>query len=97
MGETLSSGTGACGAAVAAFLGGAPSPITVRLDGGQLGVEITEQLDVTLTGEAERVYRGELDDSLLDLDHRALSPPASLHGEIACGSPASPNRKEPWP
>ena len=34
VGETLSSGTGASGAAVAAFLGGAPSPITVSLDGG---------------------------------------------------------------
>ena len=41
VGETLSSGTGASGAAVAAFLGGAPSPITVELDGGELLVEIT--------------------------------------------------------
>jgi diaminopimelate epimerase len=65
VGETLSSGTGASAAAVAAFLGGAQSPITVRLDGGQLGVEISDELDVTLTGEAERVYRGELDDGFL--------------------------------
>ena len=36
VGETLSSGTGASGAAVAAFLAGAPSPITVTLDGGEL-------------------------------------------------------------
>ena len=36
VGETLSSGTGASGAAVAAFLEGAPSPITVQLDGGEL-------------------------------------------------------------
>ncbi|HZE04221.1 MAG TPA: diaminopimelate epimerase, partial [Solirubrobacteraceae bacterium] len=34
VGETLSSGTGASGAAVAAFLRGAPSPLTVELDGG---------------------------------------------------------------
>jgi diaminopimelate epimerase len=60
VGETLSSGTGASGAAVAAFLAGAPSPIAVRLDGGELTVEITEELDVTLTGTAEPVYRGEL-------------------------------------
>jgi len=60
VGETLSSGTGASGAAVAAFLAGAPSPIAVRLDGGELAVEITEELDVTLTGTAEPVYRGEL-------------------------------------
>ena len=33
-GETLASGTGACGAAVAAHLGGATSPIRVRMDGG---------------------------------------------------------------
>ena len=65
VGETLSSGTGASGAAVAAFLGGAQSPVTVRLDGGELVVEITDELDVTLTGSAERVYRGELSDELV--------------------------------
>ena len=36
VGETLSSGTGASGAAVAALLRGAASPITVALDGGEL-------------------------------------------------------------
>ena len=65
VGETLSSGTGACGAAVAAFLDGAPSPLTVQLDGGELNVEISEDLDVTLTGTAEPVYRGELSDELV--------------------------------
>ena len=43
VGETLSSGTGASGAAVAAFLGGAPSPITVELDGGELMVEVSDR------------------------------------------------------
>ena len=66
VGETLSSGTGASGAAVAAFLGGAPSPITVELDGGELTVEITAELDVTLIGSASRVYRGKLDPALVD-------------------------------
>jgi diaminopimelate epimerase len=61
VGETLSSGTGASGAAVAAFTGGAASPITVKLDGGELVVEVTDQLDVTLIGTASRVYSGELD------------------------------------
>ncbi|HEY8001153.1 MAG TPA: diaminopimelate epimerase [Solirubrobacterales bacterium] len=61
VGETLSSGTGAAGAAVAAFLRGAPSPITVKLDGGELTVEVSEGLDVTLIGAASRVYAGELD------------------------------------
>ena len=60
VGETLSSGTGASGAAVAAFLDGAPSPITVELDGGELLVEITPELDVTLTGWAEPIAAGEL-------------------------------------
>jgi diaminopimelate epimerase len=64
VGETLSSGTGASGAAVAAFLGGAASPITVRLDGGELTVEITDELDVRLTGTATPVYMGELSDEL---------------------------------
>ena len=71
VGETLSSGTGACGAAVAAFLAGAPSPITVRLDGGELLVEVTDDLDVTLTGTAEPVYRGELSDELVRALERA--------------------------
>ena len=60
VGETLSSGTGASGAAVAAFLNGAPSPITVELDGGELTVEIDEDLEVTLTGWAEAIMAGEL-------------------------------------
>jgi diaminopimelate epimerase len=66
VGETLSSGTGACGAAVTAFLNGAPSPLTVELDGGELEVEIGEDLAVRLTGWAEPVYAGELSPELLD-------------------------------
>jgi diaminopimelate epimerase len=65
VGETLSSGTGASGAAVAAFLAGAPSPITVRLDGGELVVEVSDGLEVRLTGLAEPVYAGELSPELL--------------------------------
>jgi diaminopimelate epimerase len=60
VGETLSSGTGASGAAVAAHLRGASSPITVMLDGGQLTVEVSDELDVRLTGSAEPVFAGEL-------------------------------------
>ncbi len=66
VGETLSSGTGASGAAVAAFLGGARSPMTVELDGGELTVEVDDDLEVTLTGTASRVYAGELDIGFLD-------------------------------
>ena len=61
VGETLASGTGASGAAVAAFLDGAPSPLRVELDGGALEVEVSDELDLTLIGNAERVYAGELD------------------------------------
>jgi diaminopimelate epimerase len=65
VGETLSSGTGASGAAVTAFLRGAPSPITVELDGGELKVEVSPDLDVTLTGWAEPICSGELSAELL--------------------------------
>jgi diaminopimelate epimerase len=60
-GETLSSGTGACGAAVAHVLRGGDSPVTVRLDGGELEVEVEEDLHVDLTGWAVPVFRGELE------------------------------------
>jgi diaminopimelate epimerase len=65
VGETLSSGTGASGAAVAAHLRGAGSPLTVRLDGGELTVDVSEDLDVTLTGSASPVYAGELSPELV--------------------------------
>jgi diaminopimelate epimerase len=64
-GETLASGTGACGAAVDAVLRGAPSPVTVRLDGGELEVEVSEHLGVRLTGPAEPVFAGELSPEFL--------------------------------
>jgi diaminopimelate epimerase len=70
-GETLSSGTGASGAAVAAVLGGAASPIVVKLDGGELAVEVGEDLDVRLTGTAEPVFRGELSPELVRTLERA--------------------------
>lgn len=61
VGETESSGTGACGAAVDYVLRGGDSPVKVELDGGDLSVAVDEALAVRLTGEAQRVYRGELD------------------------------------
>jgi len=66
VGETMSSGTGASGAAVAAVLLGAESPVTVHLDGGDLEVEVGEDLSVSLTGWAVPVYRGELADEFLE-------------------------------
>jgi diaminopimelate epimerase len=64
VGETLSSGTGASGAAVAARLAGAPESLTVQLDGGELGVEIGTDLSVSLTGWAEPIFSGELSPEL---------------------------------
>jgi diaminopimelate epimerase len=63
-GETLSSGTGACGAAVAHVLRGGDSPVTVQLDGGELEVDVDESLHVDLTGWAVPVFQGELLDSV---------------------------------
>jgi len=65
VGETLSSGTGASGAAVAAHLGGAPSPLTVQLDGGELEVEVSDRLEIRLSGWAEQVCTGELSEELV--------------------------------
>ena len=60
VGETLSSGTGACGSAVAHHLAGGPGEVVVLLDGGELSVEIGERLAVTLTGWAVPVCAGTL-------------------------------------
>jgi diaminopimelate epimerase len=64
VGETLSSGTGASASAVAAVLRGGLSPLTVKLDGGELEVAVSDGLDVTLSGWAEPVFAGELSDEL---------------------------------
>jgi diaminopimelate epimerase len=65
VGETLSSGTGATGAAVAHVLsqGGAGEQgthMTVVLDGGELEVEVGKDLHVNLTGWAVPVFEGRL-------------------------------------
>jgi diaminopimelate epimerase len=65
VGETLSSGTGASGAAVTAFMRGAPSPIAVELDGGELEVEVSDELGVQLSGWAEPICAGELSPELM--------------------------------
>jgi len=70
-GETSASGTGASGAAVAHTLAGGRSPVTVVLDGGELEVEVGEQLEIALTGWAAPVYRGALAEDFLE-ELRAL-------------------------
>ena len=62
-GETMSCGTGACAAVVAAVANGYCSKgtdITVRDKGGDLVVNYTDER-VTLTGDAKLVYTGELE------------------------------------
>jgi diaminopimelate epimerase len=71
VGETLSSGTGATGAAVGYVLRGGDSPVRVRLDGGELEVEVEEDLHVNLTGWAVPVFRGELTEDFLKELHAA--------------------------
>jgi diaminopimelate epimerase len=66
VGETMASGTGATGAAVAAVLRGADSPVTARLEGGELEVEVGEDLHVDLTGWAVPVYEGTLSDQFVE-------------------------------
>ena len=65
VGETMSSGTGAVGAAVSAVLRGVDSPVTMQLDGGELEVEVGEDMHVNLTGWAVPVYTGALSDEFL--------------------------------
>jgi diaminopimelate epimerase len=65
VGETLSSGTGATGAAVAHTReydqSREPSAVTVvLLDGGELEVEVAEDLHINLTGWARPVFEGRI-------------------------------------
>ncbi len=66
VGVTMSSGTGATGAAVAYVLRGGDSPVRVLLDGGELTVEVDEALHVDLAGWAQPVYAGVVAVELLD-------------------------------
>jgi len=65
VGETASSGTGATGAAIAYVLRGGDSPVTVALDGGELEVDVGEDLHVNLTGWAVPVFHGALADEFV--------------------------------
>jgi len=64
VGETLSSGTGATGAAVAHTREYErplrPSVVTVLLDGGELEVQVGEDLHINLTGWARPVFEGRI-------------------------------------
>ena len=59
VGHTMSSGTGSCGAAVAAMLNGLTDRrVHVRTEAGTLEVEWPPEGEVTLTGPAARVMSG---------------------------------------
>ena len=66
VGETSASGTGAIGAAVAYVLNGGDSDVTVVLDGGELEVEVGEDLHIDLTGWAVPVIRGTIANELVE-------------------------------
>jgi diaminopimelate epimerase len=69
VGETTASGTGATGAAVAYALDGGLSPVTVVLDGGELQIEVAEDLRIALTGWAVPVFRGALAEDFVEELH----------------------------
>ena len=65
-GETLSSGTSAVAVAAAAVANGwCASPITVHLAGGDLRVELDDELNAHLTGPAQEICTGEVSAELL--------------------------------
>lgn len=62
-GETLACGTGACATAREAVRQGlCESPVTVHLRGGDLSIEITEDGHMLMSGPAEVVFQGTIDD-----------------------------------
>jgi diaminopimelate epimerase len=64
-GETLSSGTSACAVAGAAVANGwCESPVRVQLAGGDLEVELGDDLSARLTGPAQEICRVELSEEL---------------------------------
>jgi diaminopimelate epimerase len=65
VGETTASGTGATGAAVSYVLAGGYSPVIVVLDGGELEVDVREDLHIDLSGWAVPVFRGTLSDEFI--------------------------------
>ncbi len=66
VGETRACGTGACAVAVAACRSGkAQSPMIVHLPGGDLEIEVDDDLNVTMTGPAEEIYSGNMSEEFI--------------------------------
>jgi diaminopimelate epimerase len=82
IGETLSCGSGACAAAVAAASLERTGPhVRVHVPGGELEVEWEPGGDVWLTGPAEEVFAGEIDRTWLEA--RGLAQHAALVAEAS--------------
>lgn len=65
VGETSASGTGATGAAVAHVVAGGSPRVAVELDGGELRVDVSQDLHINLTGWAVPVFAGALADDFI--------------------------------
>lgn len=67
VGHTTASGTSSCAVAVAAVSRGAipPGRVVVHMEGGDLEVTVTPELDVTLRGPVEEVCEGVLTDAFV--------------------------------
>ncbi|HEY3282679.1 MAG TPA: diaminopimelate epimerase [Armatimonadota bacterium] len=64
-GHTLASGSSSCGVAVACYSKGlVDSPVTVHMEGGDLTIEISPELDLVMTGPVEEVCTGTLSEDL---------------------------------
>lgn len=60
-GHTLASGTSSCAVAVAAFDQGlVDSPVTIEMEGGELTIELSSELEFVMVGPVEEVSRGTL-------------------------------------
>ncbi|HEY5627514.1 MAG TPA: diaminopimelate epimerase [Nitrospira sp.] len=67
-GETQASGSSSCAAASAAVrLGLVKSPVTVRMPGGKLNIEVTKTFHLTMKGPVAEVARGTLSPSFVRL------------------------------
>lgn len=67
VGRTSASGTSSCAVATAAVVRGdvEPGTITVHMDGGDLQVDVSANLDVILRGPVEEVFEGALTDAFV--------------------------------
>ncbi len=67
VGETSACGSGACAVAVTARrLRGMASPVTVHLAGGDLQIEVEDEMEIYMTGPAEEVFTGVMSEEFIN-------------------------------